>query len=130
MAEPSPATNPQTPKTSLNDAGPEEIYKRMEAYAAETDGLISLLHNTLAKGEAQLSEVTAYDSRVKQLGNDLTPIDPAALQNEIDDVRKHITALESFRDRIKIDMENVKTINERISKILSQYQDIKKSLKL
>jgi hypothetical protein len=114
---------PAKQPTSLDDIRPDEIYNRMASYVSETENLISLLRDTLSKAEAQLSEIVAFDSRMTQLGTGMEPIDTASLQTEIDDIRKHVGGLESFRDKVKLDMENVKKISEKIVGIVSRYRN-------
>jgi hypothetical protein len=122
MAEEAPnAQVPAQQPAALDDIRPEEVYSRMASYVSETENLISLLRDTLSKAEAQLSEIVAFDSRMTQLGTGMEPIDTASLQTEIDDIRKHIGGLESFRDKVKLDMENVKKISEKIAGIVSRY---------
>jgi len=101
---------------------PEEVYERMEKYLAETESLLALLKTGLEKGEEQLHALTAFDTKVGQLGIEIEPIDTAALQREIEEIRKHVVSLEELRNRVKNDIDKVKRISERIAEILKQYQ--------
>lgn len=112
----------QTPGQPIAEVRPQEIYDRMAAYVTETENLIGILRESLKKGEGQLTDIASFDSKVTQLKNGQTPIDTAALQTSIDDVRKHIASLEEFRGRVKSDMEKVKQITESISGFVSRYQ--------
>jgi hypothetical protein len=117
------AQTPASESGSMDDVRPEEVYSRMASYVSETENLISMLRDTLSKAEAQLSQIVAFDSRMPQLGTGMEPIDTASLQTGIDDIRKHIGGLESFRDKVKLDMENVKKISEKIAGIVSRYRN-------
>jgi pyruvate/oxaloacetate carboxyltransferase len=115
----------EPPATSWLGAGnpsPEEVYERMEKYLKETESLLSLLKEGLMKGEEQLNALTAFDAKVAQFDAGVDPIDTTALQAEIEDIRKHVVSLEELRNRVKADIDRVKKISERITEILSQYQ--------
>lgn len=112
----------QSANQTIGEVRPQEIYDRMAAYVTETESLIGILRESLKKGEGQLTDIASFDSKVTQLKNGQTPIDTAALQANIDDVRKHIASLEEFRGRVKSDMDKVKQITESISGFINRYQ--------
>jgi DNA-directed RNA polymerase subunit L len=114
---------PMAASDSTADAlKPSEVYEQMERYLKETESLLSLLRESLAKGEDQLIMLTTFDTRAPQLNSQLTPIDTATLQAEIQDVRQRISSLEELRDRVKADLEKVKEISQKIGQILDQYK--------
>ncbi len=101
---------------------PKEVYEQMERYLKETENLITLLKDSLSKGEDQLNTLTTFDSRAPQLSPTITPIDTTTLRAEIEEVRKRIVSLEELRDRVKSDIEKVKAIGEKIAGIIGQYR--------
>jgi len=118
---------PQEPAVSVGDAPtPSDVYEQMEKYLKETESLLSLLRESLAKGEDQLIMLTTFDTRAPQLNSEIAPIDTSTLQAEIQDVRLRITSLEELRDRVKADILKVKEISQKIGAILDQYKALQK----
>lgn len=112
-------------KESVNPS-PQEVYDQLTRYLGEVDNLLSGLREGLIKGEEQLRLIRAFDERVTNLGAAIDPIETTSVENEVESIRKHILLLQEMRDQLKVDIENVKRIGEKITEILGQYYQTSK----
>jgi len=111
----------EAPSADPSNPSPQEVYERLSRYLSEIDTLLTALREGLAKGEEQLRLIRTFDERVNKLGTTIEPIETASVENEVESIRKHILSLQEMRDQVKVDIDNVKRIGEKITAIMSQY---------
>ncbi len=121
------ASLPKDEYKELTDPSPKEVYDRLTRYLVEVDNLLVGLREGLTKGEEQLRLIRAFDERVTKLGAAIDPIETVSVENEVESIRKHILSLQEMRDQVKVDIENVKRIGEKIAEILGQYYQADKT---